>query len=88
MKFTSLLIIILLKSFITFYQNITSSSKYHKKGEIYAYWGWNRGWYSKSDITFKGNDFDFELKDVIAKDRQSEFDLNIYANPANTSIQF
>ena len=86
MKIISLLIIILIQSFITLSQNTTSSYKPNKKGEIYAYWGWNRGWYSKSDITFKGNDFDFELSDVIAKDRQSEFDLNLYANPANISI--
>ncbi len=86
MKFIATLAFTLLQSYISFSQNTANSTKNNRKGEIYAYWGWNRGWYSNSDIKFEGTDFDFELKNVIAKDRQSEFDLNIYANPGNISI--
>ncbi len=32
------------------------------KGKIYAFWGWNRGWYSKSDIHFTGENYDFKLQ--------------------------
>ena len=41
-----------------------------RRGEFYFYWGWNVSWYGKSDINFKGKDYDFTLFDVRAKDRQ------------------
>jgi len=49
-----------------------------KKGQFYVYWGWNRGAYTPSDIHFKGDAYDFTLKSVIAKDRQSAFTFNKY----------
>jgi hypothetical protein len=49
-----------------------------KKGSFYAYWGWNRATYSKSDIHFKGTNYDFTLNDVIARDRQSKFAFSTY----------
>lgn len=49
-----------------------------KKGSFFFYWGYNREHYSKSDITFKGNDFDFKLSDVHASDRQSKFGADPY----------
>lgn len=58
----------------------------HKKGTFYIYWGWNRGAYTKSDITFTGNDYNFTLHKVIANDRQSPFRTNIYFNPKNITI--
>ena len=54
------------------------TSKSSSKGSIYAYWGWNGSAYSKSNIHFKGNDYDFILSKVIAKDRQSKFGLKEY----------
>jgi hypothetical protein len=48
------------------------------KGKIYAFWGWNRGWYSNSDIHFTGDNYDFTLNDVEATDRQSPFDMGVY----------
>ena len=57
-----------------------------QKGTFFIYWGWNRDAYTKSDIHFKGTDYDFELKDVIANDRQSPFSTRIYLNPKNISI--
>jgi len=44
-------------------------------------WGWNRAWYSDSDIHFSGDNYDFTLDNVIAKDRQTKFDLAIYFHP-------
>lgn len=58
--------------------NPSAQTALHKKGEMYVYWGWNRGFYSKSDIRFYGNDYDFKLSDVVAKDRQSPFNLKTY----------
>jgi hypothetical protein len=39
-----------------------------KKGQLAISWGWNRGAYTKSDISFKGNDYDFKLYHVKAHD--------------------
>ena len=42
------------------------------KGTFYGAWGYNKDWFSKSDLHFKGNDFggyNFTLEDVKAKDR-------------------
>jgi hypothetical protein len=49
-----------------------------KKGSFYAYWGWNRSLYSSSDIHFKGNNYDFTLTQITAKDRQSKFAFSTY----------
>jgi len=56
------------------------------KGRIYAFWGWNRGWYTNSDIHFTGNNYDFTLNDVHAQDRQSDFGLDPYFNPSRITI--
>ncbi|OFY89107.1 MAG: hypothetical protein A3K10_08735 [Bacteroidetes bacterium RIFCSPLOWO2_12_FULL_31_6] len=56
------------------------------KGSIYAFWGWNRSWYTNSDIRFTGSNYDFELNDVQAKDRQSTFGLDPYFNPTRITI--
>lgn len=58
----------------------------HRAGEMYIYWGWNGGTYSKSDIRFTGTDYDFTLYDVVAKDRQSPFSMRTYFNPAYITI--
>jgi len=57
-----------------------------QKGKLYVYWGWNRGWYTTSDISFRGTDYDFNLNQVVAKDRQTPFSLNAYLNPTLITI--
>jgi hypothetical protein len=39
-----------------------------------VYWGWNLSDYSGSDITFKGEGYDFTLDNVTAYNRQSDFE--------------
>jgi hypothetical protein len=56
------------------------------KGKLYVFWGWNRGWYSKSDIHFTGDNYDFTLNDVVAKDRQSPFSPGLYFSPSTVTI--
>ncbi len=56
------------------------------KGSVMAFWGWNRAVYSKSDIHFKGDGYDFQLNDVVAKDRQTPFRANIYFNPKKITV--
>lgn len=62
------------------------NSKDSRKGDFYFYWGWNRDFYSKSDITFEGKDYSFVLKDVVGKDRQTEFAADTYLNPGRLTI--
>ncbi|MEI6575807.1 MAG: hypothetical protein WCO63_06480 [Bacteroidota bacterium] len=51
------------------------------QGRFYAYWGWNRAWFTDSDIHFQGKDYNFTLAQVQAKDRQTPISLDPYANP-------
>lgn len=55
------------------------------KGKFYVYWGWNHAQYTKSDIQFKGENYDFTLSDVVAHDRQSDFGIK-YINPVEMTI--
>ena len=56
------------------------------KGKIFFYWGWNRGYFSNSDIHFSGEGYDFVLEDVIANDRQSRFAFDPYFHPVRITI--
>lgn len=58
----------------------------YKKGNWFIYWGWNRSAYTTSDIHFTGNDYDFTLDNVIAKDRQSPFSAKLYFTPNTITI--
>jgi len=58
----------------------------NKKGDITVLWGWNRGWFTNSDIHLRGDNYDFTLTDVVAKDRQTKFDPAIYFHPQWISI--
>ena len=57
----------------------------NQKNTFYFYWGYNRSTYSKSNIHFKGDEYDFTIKGVRAKDRQSEFALK-FLDPTKLSI--
>jgi hypothetical protein len=56
------------------------------KGKLYILWGWNWGYYSKSDIHFTGDNYDFVLEDVKAEDRQTQFSWDTYFNPLSITI--
>jgi hypothetical protein len=56
-----------------------------KKGTMFVFWGWNRAGFSKSDIHFKGNGYDFTLNNVVAHDRPSELSM-AYIDPSRLSI--
>jgi hypothetical protein len=49
-----------------------------RKGNIYLLWGYNRAAYLPSDIHFQGDNYDFTLYDVRAKDFPSQFDPKVY----------
>ncbi len=52
-----------------------------KKGTMFFTYGWNRAAFSKSDIHFSGNGYDFQLDNVVAHDRPTKFGI-VYFDPA------
>ena len=72
----------------TFSQEIVvNPEKYtaKNKGKFYIFWGGNRESFSKSDIRFKGEDYDFTLFDVAAHDKPKGFHID-YFNPIRMTI--
>ena len=80
MKFYSLTIILLL-SFVTSVQ----ANVLERKGKWSFYYGYNRASYSNSDYHLTGNGYDFTLKNVAARDGQSEPKLE-FLLPWNLSV--
>jgi hypothetical protein len=78
-------ILILSITFIAF-----SSTSYAQetglKGNVNIFWGWNRGWFTDSDIRFIGENYDFTLYDVQASDRQTPIGFDPYLNPAKLTV--
>lgn len=79
--------ICVLSQSITAQENAANPTKYtaHNKGKMFIYWGGNRENYSKSDIHFKGPDYDFTLYDVQASDKPKGWSID-YINPARMTI--
>jgi hypothetical protein len=59
---------------------------YSNKGHWYGFWGYNISGYTKSDISFRGENYDFTLYNVDAADRPTPFSANEYFNPSTISI--
>lgn len=55
------------------------------KGKFFISWGGNRESYSKSDITFKGEGYNFTLNNVAADDKPKGYHID-YINPARMTI--
>jgi cytochrome c1 len=70
-----------------FSQDVATPEKYtaHNKGKFYFFWGGNRENFSKSDITFKGDDYNFTLHDVEAHDKGKGWHID-YFNPSRITI--
>jgi hypothetical protein len=56
-----------------------------KKGKFFISWGGNRESYTKSDITFKGEDYNFTIKDATAGDKPKGWHID-YINPTRITI--
>lgn len=83
-------------SYITFFaltqvvsaqEKTANPDKYtaHNKGKMFIFWGGNRESFSKSDIHFKGPDYDFTLYNVQATDKPKGWNID-YINPARMTI--
>ncbi|MES2810855.1 MAG: hypothetical protein V4670_00160 [Bacteroidota bacterium] len=68
-------------------ETVENPEKYtaHNKGKFYVFWGGNRESYTKSDIHFKGADYDFTIYDVEARDKPKGWHVD-YINPARMTI--
>ncbi|SFD17556.1 hypothetical protein [Algibacter pectinivorans] len=55
------------------------------KGKFFVSWGGNRESFSRSDIHFKGKDYNFTIKDVAAKDKPKGWHID-YLNPTRITI--
>lgn len=85
LKFILMCIYLLLYN-LSFGQNRNLAPFKMNRSKIYIYWGWNKEVYSKSDIHFVGDAYDFTIQSVIADDRQSPFNPKIYFNPIKLTI--
>lgn len=68
-------------------ETVENPDKYtaHNKGKFYIFWGGNRESYTKSDIRFKGADYDFTINNIEAHDKPKGFHID-YFNPARMTI--
>ena len=63
-------------------------NEFGRKGELFFYWGYNRSAYTKSDIHFKGDRYDFTITDIAAKDEQEPFSSTYYKPNTFTVPQY
>ncbi|MCB9315396.1 MAG: hypothetical protein H6574_19155 [Lewinellaceae bacterium] len=57
----------------------------HKKGAFYFYWGYNRSFFSKTNLHFTGPNYDFTVYDIKAADKPSKFGW-VYFNPGTFTV--
>jgi len=71
----------------TFAQEEIPVQKYaaHNKGKFFVMWGGNRESYSKSDVNFRGKDYNFTVDNMAAHDKPKGWHVD-YINPANMTI--
>ncbi|HUH27411.1 hypothetical protein [Gelidibacter sp.] len=80
-------VLLFLSTFNTFSQDITEPTRYTatNKGKFFVSWGGNRAAFTKSDITFKGVDYNFTIKEVTAEDKPKGWHID-YINPTRITI--
>lgn len=57
----------------------------HNKGKFYVSWGGNRESYSKSDVTFSGENYNFTVENMQAQDKPKGWSID-YVNPLRMTI--
>lgn len=80
-------LLLLVTTSILAQETTTSPLRYtaNNKGKFYIYWGGNRGYFTNSDIRFRGADYDFTLENVEAHDKPKGWQLD-YINPSRMTI--
>ncbi len=88
LKTNFILFFLLCFSVNTFAQEqIAVQEKYtaHNKGKFFVSWGGNRESYSKSDVNFRGKDYNFTVENMSAHDKPKGWHMD-YVNPARMTI--
>ncbi|KAF2327278.1 hypothetical protein [Flavobacterium daemonense] len=87
MKTKILFFLLTCVSLNTFAQSEIPVEKYtaHNKGKFFVSWGGNRDSYTKSDVNFRGKDYNFSVADISAHDKPKGYHID-YVNPANMTI--
>ena len=85
--FISAIFTVLAGNMVQAQDDIKIQDKYtaHNKGKFFVSWGGNRETYSKSDVTFKGADYDFTLNNITAHDKPKGWHID-YINPIKMTI--
>lgn len=52
--------------------------EYQRKGQLSVFWGWNRAFYTNSDIHFSGENYNFSLLNVPGHDKQTQLGIDPY----------
>ena len=70
-------------------QEKVNPAKYtaHNKGKFFVSWGGNRENYSKSDVTFKGKDYNFTVDNMKAHDKPKGWHMD-YINPTRMKFYY
>jgi len=86
-KFIVIILFVFCNSNFKSFSQIQDSNKYtsSKKGKFILSWGGNREGYSKSDIHFKGEDYDFTIRKATAHDKPKGWNID-YINPTRITI--
>ena len=66
-------------------KNLSDKFTASNKGKFFFFWGGNRESFSKSDINFKGADYNFTLYNVTAHDKPKGWHID-YINPKRMTI--
>ena len=68
-------------------EQIAVQDKYtaHNKGKFFVSWGGNRESYSKSDVNFRGKDYNFTVENMSAHDKPKGWHMD-YVNPSRMTI--
>lgn len=76
----------MLVSFSGYAQKYSYKKKFGtQKNTMYLHWGYNRSIYTKSNIEFIGNQFNFKLIKAAAKDRPCN-DIKTYVDPSSFTV--
>ncbi len=71
--------------FVCSLNSIAQDTTFHRKGSLSFQWGYNRSWYSKTNLHFSGPDYDFTVYNLSGTDRPSKFGW-VYVKPSTISI--
>lgn len=85
--FTAAFVAFLFTNCLSAQEEIKIQDKYtaHNKGKIFISWGGNRESYTKSDVTFRGKDYNFTIDNMVAHDKPKGWCLD-YINPLKMTV--